>query len=300
MKSFKAFHHSAFGAVKSMYSILRRLRRLRGSDRTADRFIGNAYRAAGVKMEKQNSEYMEIDLLQLMEAIWRHIVVVVLAMILGGGAGFVIARYVVPPKYQASALLYVNNSSLSVGSTSISLSDLSASQTLVDTYIAILKTRLTLNDVIKQAGVDYTFAEMKGMINAKSVNGTEIFEVTVTSGDPNEAERIANTIVKVLPNKIAQIMDGSSVRTVDLAVVPEAKSSPSTRNYTLIGALVGMLVSCGFVVLRDLLNEQIRGEDELLKTYGLPILAAIPNMLIVQTGKGYGSYYATAERKNKK
>ncbi len=251
-------------------------------------------------MEKQNSEYMEIDLLQLMEAIWRHIVAVVLAMVLGGGVGFVMARYVVAPKYQASALLYVNNSSFSVGSTSISLSDLSASQTLVDTYIAILKTRLTLNDVIKQAGVDYTFAEIKEMIDAKSVNGTEIFEVTVTSGDPYEAERIANTIVKVLPNKIAQIMDGSSVRTVDLAVVPETKSSPSTRSYTLIGALIGMLVSCGIVVLRDLLNEQIRGEDELLKTYGLPVLAAIPNMLAVQTGKGYGSYYAAAERKNKK
>ncbi len=252
-----------------------------------------------VMKKSDNEEYLEIDLLQLARAIWRHILIVVLAMILGGGAGFAMARYMIPAKYQASALLYVNNSSLSVGSTSISLSDLSASQTLVDTYIAILKTRLTLNDVIEQAGVNYTFAEMKNMIGAKSVNGTEIFEVTVTSKDPYEAERIANTIVKVLPDKIAQIMDGSSVRTVDLAVVPQSKSSPSLRNYAMIGALFGLLLSCGIVVLRELLNEQIRGEEELLQTYNLPVLAAIPDMLAVQAGKTYGSYYAKAAERKK-
>ncbi len=251
-------------------------------------------------MNKQDNEYLEIDLLRLIKVVWKHMVVIVLAMILGGGVGFALARYVVPAKYQASALLYVNNSSFSVGSTSISLSDLSASQTLVDTYIAILKTRLTLNDVIEQAGVNYTFGEMKDMIGAKAVNGTEIFEITVTSMDPQEAERIANTIVKVLPGKIAQIMDGSSVRTVDLAVVPQRQSSPSLRNYALIGALIGMLLSCAVVIMQDLLNGQIMSEDDLLQTYNLPVLAAIPDMLAVQAGKIYGSYYEmAAERKHK-
>jgi len=169
----------------------------------------------------------------------------------------------------------------------------------VDTYIAILKTRLTLNDVVKEAGVNYTFEQIKGMIGAKAVNGTEIFEVTVTSRDPQEAERIANTIVKVLPNKISQIVDGSSVRTVDLAVVPQMRHSPSRKNYTMMGAMLGMLLSCGIVAVRELLNEQITDEDELARTYGLPVLAAIPNMLITQTGKSYGSYYAEAEERKK-
>lgn len=83
-------------------------------------------------MERQNSEeYIEIDLMCLLKAVWRRMVVIVLAMLLGGDAGFALAYYVVPAKYEATALLYVNNSSISVGSTSISLSDLSASQTLM-------------------------------------------------------------------------------------------------------------------------------------------------------------------------
>jgi len=253
-------------------------------------------------MNKQDKyqDYMEIDLIRLARAVWRHMVAVVLAVILGGGVGFALAYYMVPAKYQASALLFVNNSSFSVGSTSISLSDLSASQTLVGTYITILKTRLTLNDVIEQAGVPYTFEEMKNMITAKSVNGTEIFEIVVTSKDPQEAERIANTIVKVLPDKITQIMDGSAVRTVDLAVAPKTRSSPSYTQYAAVGGLIGLLLSCGVVVVQDLLNDQIMSEDDLLQAYGLPVLAAIPDMLATQTGKGYGAYYAKAAERDKK
>lgn len=137
------------------------------------------------------------------------------------------------------------------------------------------------------------------MIDAKAVNGTEIFEVIVTSENPEETERIANTIVEVLPDKIAQIVDGSSVRTVDLAVVPERRHSPSYSKFTLIGAVAGLFLSGGVVVIRDLLDDQIHSEEELLQNYGLPVLAAIPDMLAAQTGKGYGSYYAAAERKGK-
>ena len=223
-------------------------------------------------MEQQN-EYIEIDLLRLLRAVWRHMALVVLAAILCGGAAFAAARYLVPVKYQASTLLYVNNSAISVGSTSISLSDLSASQSLVETYIVILNTRLTLNEVVEKAGVDYSFTKMKKMVEAEALNGTEIFEVTVTSRDAEEAARIANTIARILPDKIAQIVDGSSVRTVDWAVVPEKPYSPSSPKYAVIGALAGLLLSVGAVVLRELMDDQIHSEEDLLQTYSLPLLA---------------------------
>lgn len=158
-----------------------------------------------------------------MRALWRRTWAVVLAMLLSGAVAFSYTWFLVTPLYQASALMYVNNSSITVGSTSVSLSDLSASQTLVDTYIVILKTRLTLSEVIRQVELDYAYEDLRDMIDAAPVNSTEIFEITVTSPYPAEAEPVANTIVKVLPEKISEIMDGSSVRTVDYAVRPVKK-----------------------------------------------------------------------------
>lgn len=245
-------------------------------------------------MEQPNEDYIEIDLFQLLRTLWKHAALILLSALLCGAAGFGLAYKVIPPKYQASALLYVNNSSISVGSTSISLSDLSASQTLVDTYIAILKTRLTLDEVAVQAGLDYEYEELEEMIEAEAVNHTEIFEVKVTSRDPVEAERIANTVVAVLPDKISQIVDGASVRTVDYAVVPEKRHSPSITMFTILGVLAGMLASCGAVALHELLDDQIHGEDDLLQICHLPVLAAVPDLL-AQESKGYSSYYAQAE-----
>lgn len=246
-------------------------------------------------MEQRGEEYIEIDLLRILRAIWRRIAVIALVTLLCGMGGFLLAYSVIPHTYQTSALLYVNNSSISVGSTSISLSDLSASQTLVDTYIAILKTRLPLNEVMDRLGLDYTYEKFSKMIEAEAVNNTEIFEVTVTSRDPREAEQIANTITAVLPDKIAQVVEGSSVRTVDYAVVPEKRHSPSFTLCTLAGLLAGMVLSCGAAAVREMLDEQIHSEDDLLQSYPLPVLAAVPDLLAPRAGRGYGAYYAAAE-----
>lgn len=139
-----------------------------------------------------------------------------------GGLAFSYARFIITPMYTASALMYVNNNSLSVGSTKVSLSysDLTAAKSLVDTYVVILNARTTLNEVIRTSGVDYTYKEMRDMVSAGAVNSTEVVQIDVTMPDPQEAERVANTITKVLPGRIADIIDGSSARVVDTAVAP--------------------------------------------------------------------------------
>lgn len=246
----------------------------------------------------QKEAYTEIDLLSLVRALWHRAWVIVLAMLVCGAAAFFVTYFLLVPQYKSSALMYVNNSSISVGSTSVSLSDLSASQTLVDTYIVILKTRLTLNEVIEQAELSYTYEELRDMISAASVNSTEIFEVTVTSPDPAEAERIANTIVRILPEKISEIMDGSSVRTVDFAVQPTKKSSPSITKNVALGMILGLVLSCGAVILWELLDEHIRDEEDLTAVYDLPVLAVVPDLLRGDSPRYGGNRYGTAGKEN--
>ena len=124
------------------------------------------------------------------------------------------------------------------------------------------------------------------MISASSVNGTEIFRITVTSPDPAEAAKIANTITEVLPEKIADIVDGSSVRTVDFAVTPTVKSSPSITKYTAVGMVIGFILSAGFIVLFELLDDKIHDSDYLTSTYDIPVLAEIPDLQ--SSGRSYG------------
>lgn len=248
----------------------------------------------------QEDDYIEIDLLRLGAALWHRAWAIFLAVLLFGAAGFSYAYYLVTPMYESTALMYVNNSNISVGSTSISLSDLNASKTLVNTYIVIMKTRTMLNEVIEKAELSYTYEELYKMIDAKSLNDTEIFGITVTGPNPEENERIANTIADILPGKISEIMDGSSARLVDFAVIPSEPSSPNIMKYTAIGVMAGLVLSCGMIILRVLLDEQIREGDYLTQTYELPLLAEIPDLLSKKKGGyySYGAYSAAGKEKS--
>ncbi|MDD3254191.1 MAG: Wzz/FepE/Etk N-terminal domain-containing protein, partial [Lachnospiraceae bacterium] len=139
-------------------------------------------------MEKSN-QYYEIDLMQLLHAFWHRLWAIILAAVIGGGALFSYAAFFITPLYEAEALIYVNNSSFSLGSTSFSISssELTAAKTLVDTYIVILKTRSTLSEVIREAGLNYSYQELSEMIGSEPVNNTEIFSIKVTSSNPQEA-----------------------------------------------------------------------------------------------------------------
>lgn len=240
-------------------------------------------------MEKKDT-FFELDLMQIISLLWSKIIVILISAVVGAVIAFSIANFGITPKYKSQALMYVNNTSFSVGSTSFSISnsELSAAQSLVDTYIVILESRSTLNNVIKESGIDCSYSELKSMIEAAPVNGTEVFSVTVTSTDPKEAEKIANTIAKILPDKISEIVDGSSVRIVDYAVVPLSKDSPNITRFTEIGFVVGLALACLIIIFRKMTDTVIRSEDYLIQTYGVPVLSVVPDLFKTD---GSSSYY---------
>lgn len=250
-------------------------------------------------MNNMENEELEIDVLKLFQALWRKAWVIVLVMAIFGGTVFVGTVVFIRPKYRAEALMYVNSSNISVGGTkvSISQSELTAAQTLVDTYIVILNTRTTLEDVIDQTGVAYAYEELKEMITAEAVNGTEVFSIQVVSKDPAEAEKLANAIAQILPEKIASIVEGSSARIVDYAVVPAEKDSPSLAKNTVIGMILGLVLACGIIVVQELLDDQIHDADYLTQTYDIPVLAVIPDLL---SSKNSNDYYKSAEQRAQK
>ena len=131
-------------------------------------------------MSNKNDE-IEIDLLKLIKALWRRALVIILVALLVASAVFAVTALFISPTYEATASFYVNNSSISIGSMnySISAGELSASTTLVNTYIYILKSRTTLEDVIEKAALPYTYDELAELIATKAVTGTAAFDVTV-------------------------------------------------------------------------------------------------------------------------
>jgi len=233
-----------------------------------------------------------IDLLELAEYLWKRILVILAAVLAGGALAFVYTVFLVTPQYSSSVMLYVNNSSISLGKTSVSIAsgDLTASRNLVETYIVILNSRETLEEIIREADVSYTYKQLEKMISAEAVNDTEVFEVTVTSDDPEEASKIANTVVDVLPARIKSIVDGSNAVRVDSAIPIYKPVSPNVMKNTAMGVMLGLVLSCGVYVVMFLLDTEIHSESYLLRTYpNIPLLTVVPD--VNSSGRGYGYSY---------
>lgn len=238
---------------------------------------------------------IEVGVNRIFAALWHRIWLILLVAVLCAAVTLGLVFYFVTPMYEASAMFYVNNSELSVGDTvlNISAGDITAAKDLVESYIVILKTRTSLNEIIDYAGVDISVSELEDMISAEAVASTEIFEVVVTGPDPAEAETLANAIAYVLPERIDSIIEGTSARIVDAAVKPTKPSSPNYATATLIGFFVGFLLMVIIVILQEVFDVTIRSEEDLQQVCKHPVLASVPDMGAPSKGSyyyyGYGS-----------
>ena len=264
--------------------------------------------------QKKIGEGTEIDLKRLFDAVWHRAWVILVVSILCAVLAGVGTEILIPKQYQASAKFYVNNNALSIGGVGISSSDLSASQELVDTYIVILNTRDTLEEVIRQAGLDqegWSYSKIKPMISAAAVNNTEIFEVVVTSEDRDLSLLIAETIVDVLPVMVSNTIESAtSVKPVEHPVRAGYHSYPSPAQNTILGMVIGLVLMVAFVVLREIFDVTIRTEEDIQRSCKYPLLAKVPDMAshhrggYYRYGRYYGNYgygaYAKVDKKDKK
>jgi len=243
-------------------------------------------------IQNSSGEYYTVDLIHIAKTLWHKAWIIIISGLLCAAVGFSVAAFAIAPKYSSSIMLYVNNSSFSLGSTnfSISASEISAAQSLVKTYIVMLENRTTLEQVKERSGVDYSYKTLDSMISATSVGETEVLKITVTTEDPYESEKIANCIAEVLPQRISEIIEGSSMEVVDSAVANTQKVSPSITNYTAVGFILGALVSVIILVIFALMDDTIHDEEYIINTYNYPILAKVPNL--VNTGTKGRGYYA--------
>lgn len=221
-------------------------------------------------------ENLEIDLQDIFMYLLYRCWVIILSMVVFAGAAFGYTTTMVEPLYQSDAMLYVN-ASMSMGDVTISASDVGSGSDLIETYIVILNTRTTLQAISDEIGNEFSRTELSGMISAAAVGSTDVLQVKVTNEDPEMAEKIATAITVVLPEQISTIIDGTSVRIVDTAIVPSTPISPDVTYNTCVGAAIGAFISAALLVLRRLLETKITSVDYLKDKYvDIPLLAVIP------------------------
>ena len=78
-------------------------------------------------------------------------------------------------------------------------------------------------------------------------------------------------------SKVAEVMQPNNVQVVDEPTLPERPISPRKGRTLVLAALLGLLLSSGYIVAMELMNRTIRTEDDVKNYLALPVMGAIPD-----------------------
>ena len=220
----------------------------------------------------QNEE--TIDLLELFGMLWQHIFQILICTVIGAAVAFGVTKFLMVPQYQSSAMMIVNTRQ--DVNANVTSDQINSATKLVETYSIIVKSDTVLSRVIDDLGLNLNYGELKDKVTVKSVNSTQVMEISVEDADPAAAQIICQKITQVCPDLIKDAVEAGSVKLISAASTPAQPVSPNTLKNTAVGAMLGLVACAGVLVLRMLLNNKINNDADVQKYLDLPVLGVIP------------------------
>ncbi len=215
-------------------------------------------------------EQTEIDLVDLLKSVLRHIVMVALIPVIAVAVTAYLCWNVIPKTYTAEVTMYVLNQT---SSDSISSNDVNLSAQLVSDYQQIAQSRRVTDAACETLGLknadDYD-------ITVSSKSSTRFITLSVKGREPKTAADLANALAEQLASCIAEVTNVENISVIDEAIVPRTASGPLTMRNCVIAAIAGFAFASLLAILIDMINRKVRTKDDVEKYFGLPVLAQIP------------------------
>lgn len=257
------------------------------------------------ELMNNRDDEMEIDLLELFRAWKRKIWLIVLITFLGGSIGFAFSKLALTPQYTSTVMMYI----VSKETTLTSLADLQIGSQLTQDYKVITTSRPVIDGAIERIKKEVkketqkemenppTYKELSQKISIGNPTDTRILTITVTDPDPKMAKITADAIADEASDYIGDIMEMIPPKVIEYGQVATEKTSPSNSKNAMLGAMLGLVLTCGIITLQTILNDTVQTEEDVEKYLGLTVLASVP----MRSGEGEsGAKSKKAQKKRQK
>lgn len=221
-----------------------------------------------------DSDIPAIDLIDLFRNILNNIWIVLVLVVAGAVAAFVITAFFITPKYKATSTIYILSRTTSI----TSIADIQLGDRMATDFEIIATTRELLEKVIEENGFDTTYGQLRGQISVENPESSHMLRITVTDTDPEMAAVLSNAVADELREEIAEIMNTDKPSSVEQAVTPSGPSSPSRSRNTMIGAAIGLVLALAIIIIRYLMDDTIQSDEDVKKYLGLDTLAQFPKV----------------------
>ena len=221
-----------------------------------------------------NEENEVIDLVEILYAIRQHLLEVILATVVAAIIGFAASKFLMTPQYSSSAMMIVNTRQ--DVTSNVTSDQINSATKLVATYSIIIKSDTVLQQVIENLGLGMTYSELNSRVSVQAVDDTQVMKITVNSASPEWAQTVCDEILAVSPDIIKEAVEAGSVKVISKASLNLNPISPNIKKNTALGAMVGLVLALGIIVLQVLLDNKINTEEDVTKYLDMTVLGVIP------------------------
>lgn len=210
---------------------------------------------------------------------------IIVISVLAGMLAFLYSSFIVTPQYSTSTMIFVQNYNRSNSQnkdTSDTKSDSNSSNNELAGKIfgsdISGSSQLAKICVILFTNSDEITTLYNGCdVNISVTNDSFYITITTTGDDPENCTNVANQIADICAKVFHNNFSYGQIGTIRTAKVPSAPTSPDKSRTTLIGFIVGLIISCLISVLLELIDTTIKPDDDLLELYKIPVFAEIPD-----------------------
>lgn len=222
--------------------------------------------------DKREDEEMEIDLLEVFHVMLKRWWLIIGCAVIFAAAAFGYTKFFVTPEYEASSMIYVLSKTTSISSAL----DLQLGKQLTVDFETLATSRPVVEKVIDELNLNTDYETLVKSITITNPTDTQILKIFARSTNPELACNISNAMADATAERIAEVMVTDKPSTVEDAVVPKNPVSPNVKKNTLLAGLVGAFLVMAVILIRYLMDDRIKTEEDIVKYLELNALASIP------------------------
>ncbi len=221
-----------------------------------------------------------MDLTGALAALRRWWAVVLVAALLGGGAGLA-HTVLAQERYEASTTVFF---SLQRGET---VGELAQGNTytldLVQSYASVATMPIVLDPVVADLGLDASSTELARDVTARAPLGTVLLEITATQPTAERAAAVADAVAARLDGAVTRLSAGRegsgavTVTTTQPASVPTSPAWPRPVLDVGVGLLGGLLVGIAVALVLGVARARVDSRESLARLTATPLVGSLPD-----------------------
>lgn len=210
---------------------------------------------------ENKEDIIDIDPMLILKRVTKYIWIIITIGVIFSIAAYIWSSVMVVPKYNSSTKVYVLNNN--INEKKLTTQDFQIGNYLLKDYKEIILSSKVLERVIDKNGIKMNLVELRSKIEVKIPQDTRILTITVEDTDAKRAADIANAVRDEAFEEIKEITKEESVNILEKAQESKNPSSPDIRKNTIMAGAIGILLSLGIVVLKEVLDDRVKKQEDI-------------------------------------